>query len=419
MYKRYDFISVICKLCEALIGFCFLLPLSYITPRNSKVWIFGSHIKYSGNPKYLFLYVKENCPNIIPIWITKDREVIKELRSRNLRVYYKWSLRGLYYSLIGGVYFFSFYTVDINYFTVGRAVDFNLWHGIGIKLIEFNVKNGEAAKHYNVRNPISRVFAPYLFRRPRYLLSTSQFTTDYLLKDAFRVPESKCIEIGYPRTDLFFKTEEEVIKFIKENESKETELFYQKIRKYSVSYIYMPTWRETRHDFITSAGFDFNLLNESLVDKDAVMVLKLHHATKIDLHMISQLSNIIVLDHKVDVYSVLPFIDVLITDYSSIYHDFMLLRNKQIILFPFDKEEYIAKNRGITLDPRLDYDEYTLGVRAYTFKELLELILNNDKVRYEYPQKDWLLNLFWNKYNGAASEQIVHFLKKELCIKNI
>ena len=418
MYKRYDFKSFLGKTLEAFFGFLFIYPLSYLTKRNNRIWVFGSHVKFSGNPKYLFLYVHEEINSIRPIWISGDKSLVKDLSNKKYEAYYKWSMKGLYYSLIAGVYFFSFYTVDINYFAVGRALDFNLWHGIGIKLIEFNVKHGEAAKHYNPNNLISRIYAPFLFRRPQYLLSTSKFTTDYLLKDAFRISENKCIELGYPRTDLFFSSLDTVKQFVKLHENQKTFELIEKIQKYSFSYIYMPTWRETRYDFITSAGFDFALLNEQLIKTNSVFILKLHHATKLDTSSIANYSNIFVLDNKIDVYVILPFITTLITDYSSIYHDFMLLDNKQIILFPFDKEDYISENRGITLDPRLDYDEYTLGQRAYSFEELLSLIKNNNSMEcYSYPQREKMKKIFWGNYTGSSSKQIVDFVFDKLCIK--
>ena len=44
-----------------------------------------------------------------------------------------------------------------------------------------------------------------------------------------------------------------------------------------------------------------------------------------------------------DLYTILPFIDCLITDYSATYHDF-LLSNKPIFFIPYDYEEYEEQN---------------------------------------------------------------------------
>ena len=79
----------------------------------------------------------------------------------------------------------------------------------------------------------------------------------------------------------------------------------------------MPTWRETRENFIVSAGFDFVLLNEILKQRDDLFLLKLHPESNLSMEEMSRYSNILVLDKKIDIYPVLPFTDVLVTDYSS------------------------------------------------------------------------------------------------------
>lgn len=47
---------------------------------------------------------------------------------------------------------------------------------------------------------------------------------------------------------------------------------------------------------------------------------------------ISSLSNITYVSPELDVYPILPFTDVLITDYSSIYYDYLLMDHKGCIL---------------------------------------------------------------------------------------
>ena len=44
-----------------------------------------------------------------------------------------------------------------------------------------------------------------------------------------------------------------------------------------------------------------------------------------------------------DVNSFLPFVDVLITDYSALYHDFLLL-DRPILFVPYDYEEFEQQN---------------------------------------------------------------------------
>lgn len=60
----------------------------------------------------------------------------------------------------------------------------------------------------------------------------------------------------------------------------------------------MPTWRETRENFIVSAGFDFVLLNEVLRQRDNLFLLKLHPESNLSMEEMSRYSNILVLDKR-------------------------------------------------------------------------------------------------------------------------
>lgn len=74
--------------------------------------------------------------------------------------------------------------------------------------------------------------------------------------------------------------------------------------------------------------------------------------------MLVSYSNLRIIDSSCDIYPILPFTDVLITDYSSIYYDYMLIPNKQILLFPFDEEEYCTFNRDLLLIIKYILQEY-------------------------------------------------------------
>ena len=67
-----------------------------------------------------------------------------------------------------------------------------------------------------------------------------------------------------------------------------------------------------------------------------------------------------------DVTGMLGMFDLLITDYSSIYIDY-LLTDKPMIFLPYDKERYLD-GRGMNFD----YEEVTPGPKPKTMKEFTE-----------------------------------------------
>lgn len=105
-----------------------------------------------------------------------------------------------FHSITAGTYIYGFHLIDVNFWTSGRVKRVNLWHGVGIKNIEFKSTKGSAGK-YMMRKLFSRVYLPYLFKRPHLFLSTSPLMTEHF-KQCFRVTDKECIEGIYPRCDI-------------------------------------------------------------------------------------------------------------------------------------------------------------------------------------------------------------------------
>ena len=72
------------------IFYCFV----YFIPRSKKHWVFGSGIgmNFSDNAKYLFLYSSSRS-EIYSCWISRNKILVKNLRSRGLNAYYKYSVK--------------------------------------------------------------------------------------------------------------------------------------------------------------------------------------------------------------------------------------------------------------------------------------------------------------------------------------
>ena len=153
------------------------------------------------------------------------------------------------------------------------------------------------------------------------------------------------MEIGYPRCDHFFWSQENLICFIKEKEPETLDILNQ-IKKYKKIIIYLPTFREKADNDLRRI-IDFDLLEKKLREKNYLLIVKQH--PNIRLSKENNYKNIILLKSTMDVYLIIPFTDVLITDYSSVLFDYILLK-KPIILFPYDKENYLYEEKGFYFD---------------------------------------------------------------------
>lgn len=398
----------------AFICYC-VSKVSALVRRDDKKWAFGCHTGYGDNPKFLLYHIRKNHPELRPIWIAHKRSEILRIRDLGVECYYWSSIKGFYHAATAGVYVCTQSVNDINRFVSEGSVYLNLNHGVGLKkgfwLNQHRLERdyGRSAEELEKSFFFKIINYIWLFRRPDLSLVTSDFQAKEIFCPQFRIPLGNCIYGNYPRNEILLKNKDEVIRLVKEYEPSATLSFIESAKSYQKVYIYMPTFRNDGSDFITISGMDFQRLNDALKENNALLVLKLHPQTQIDLTIISSMSNITVFNSESDVYFFLPFTDCLITDYSSIYCDYLVM-NKEIILFPFDKDEYIRKCMDLA-----DYDFYYRGRVAKTFEELHGLIQNNIDCYLQKEDYDFVMNAFWDSIDSDMD--IVGEVNKRLNLK--
>ena len=350
---------------------CYLIyPFSFLFPRSSRRLAFGSYRGgFSDNSKYLFIYVVEHYRDLDCCWLSVNRKTIQYVRSLGLPAYWVLSPIGAWKALRAKYWFVNSYSSDIMYCLSGNATIVNLWHGVGLKRCEFNITNGALAERYVKQTFKERFYHPESFRKPDYLLTSTPFQTR-MFASAFRVPVDKCLELGYPRNAILTKSKETVRQFVERYEPKTTFDLIDNIQQYSKVYVYMPTWRDSQKN-VFAQHMDLCQLSQVLAAQNAVLLLKPHPNTVVD--SIYQADNLILLDRTIDIYGVLPFTDVLITDYSSILYDYLLIPDKQVILYLYDYDEYVRER-----DFYYPFDENVVGKRVTTFENLVKVIKEGD-----------------------------------------
>ena len=388
---------------------CYLIyPLSFLFPRSRHKYVFGSYRgSFADNAKYLFLYSVENGDKDNRyIWLSTSRATVRTVRKLGLPAYWTMELCGIWHALTSKYWFFNSYTSDIMFCLSGGACGINLWHGVGLKRIEFNSVSGPLADRYSKKNKFDVFCHPESFRRPDWLLTSTPFQTSMFAK-AFRLPESRCLELGYPRNWILNASEKARSEYIDRYEPKQTREFIDSIKdKYEKIYVYMPTWRDSQRTVFTQS-MDLERLNAILAAQKSLLILK-PHANVILTDSLGTMSNITLVDPKSDIYPILPYANVLITDYSSILYDWLLMERKDVILYLYDYKEYVKER-----DFYYPFDENVAGKRVYDFDSFCSCLQSGDYTLAENDRKK-IVEKFWGKTaTYDVSQKILGFIKDQ------
>lgn len=380
------------KFIVQFICYCFY-PFSFLFPRNKQKWTFGSFRgAFNDNAKYLFIETQRSHPEIQSAWISYNKKTVERLRAMKLTAYYLFTFKGFFHALTSKYWVYNAYTSDILFCLSGRATTVNLWHGVPIKSIEFDITEGPLADMYVKKTLYYRYFYPQVYKRPNYIFAPSEFYREYFSK-AFRIDKKQCVLSGCSRNNILTCNEEEREQFIEQFESKQTKLLLKTIEKYDKVFIYMPTWRDSQKDFFTT-NFDLQRLDAAMAEINGLFLVKPHANTVIDTHLFVQCTHIQIIEPTSDVYPILPYTDVLVTDYSSIMYDYMLMKDKDIILYLYDYEEYTSERSFI-----FSFEENTIGARAFTFEDLC-MYMKEAKQHFSCEDRNRIISKLWS--NNAS-----------------
>lgn len=282
----------------------------------------------------------------------------------------------------------------------------DLWHGFPLKAMGY-VDKGEKWKDA----------LPSIWENTDFIVSYSELFNE-LMNRCVSTDEDKYKILGVPRNDFLFKSNgKKLLSDILEENLQDRKIIF-----------YMPTFRSSSMDSRVDGSrnwsniFDFECFDDVrfdsfLDDNDLTLVIKLHPKEEsVVKNCISQMKNIKMLtsDHLnkkgIDLYEILNSADLLITDYSSVYFDFLLL-DKPIIFTPTDIDQYDS-SRGFLLKP---YDAWTPGPKVLDQNTLQSEIINSLKIDGYYSEERARIRDLAHKYkDGESSKRVWNFISELL-----
>lgn len=323
--------------------------LKYTIPTDSDLVIFddGGHCTFTGNKKYLYLGLSSEY-NKRCVWLTECSEIAGMLDEAGLNACRRDSIRGRVLSLRA-----EYAVTENRYFEVSNALLYNsikiqTFHGVPLKQL-WDDKMPWWKKKLN---------------RYDYACVSGQVE-----EEAFRrfLHINKVIYTGAPRNDILFNEIEDSELGIDQTTSE----LVQSVSDDECIIGYFPTWRP---DNPNTNLLELEELNDFLKSHDAHFLVKPHPLWD-PFGNVTEYSRIHKSDKNQDTYPLFKHIDIMVTDYSSIYFDFLLL-DKPVVFYPFDYEEY-SQEWGFNLP----YERTAPGPKCSTFDDLLmqiEYNINND-----------------------------------------
>ena len=263
----------------------------------------------------------------------------------------------------------------------------NTWHGTPLKHMGYDMPNGRVEAGNTLRN----------FLSADYLVSANPHMTDVMYGQAYRLAglfEGTIIETGYPRIDATVRG------------TSAHELIKRELRDYNVEIpdgrrvvLYAPTWKgDSYHEPHNDAEdiADTVLELQSQLGDDYFVIAKPHQKVAKFSRGLSELDGRVV-PARFPVNRVLAVTDCLISDYSSVFFDFLPLQ-RPIYFFSPDAAIY-DESRG-----RYVPDEDLPGPSFATVADLARAIASED---FEEPRLAAARDAFAPWDDGNATARII------------
>ncbi len=368
-----------------------LVKLAAVLPRHNII-IFESMPSFADNTYWFFKYLVENTDiekKYKLVWRVRTADDVRdEVCGRKIKCIVKNAKTTKQKIELGYYWNFAKFIVDCNDYVYKKHPKQKrvfLGHGMPMKIVkDYDLLKGEVDMN---------MITTYNFNRHFYDIGDK---------------DENMRNFGYCRTDVMVENAG-----IRKDRDK-------------TYIIWMPTYRQhTRADSLRiENNFPLGLpviksteqmaeINEFLKENNTILYLRPHPAQDVSVMKLDEMSNIVIADNKylngTQIYDFLTGTDALITDYSSVYYDYLMI-DRPIALAIEDLDDFRAKWP-------MYFDDFKANYKCpyiYTVDDLKKFIkdvaTDNDEYREERTKAKERFNDFTD---GKTCERIYKFMVNE------
>ncbi|SET64081.1 CDP-glycerol glycerophosphotransferase family protein [Thorsellia anophelis] len=372
-----------------------MLELDKRTVAFDNYWVFpvcAFDHTFSGNERAIFEYVKNN-KDIKKIILTRSKFI--NVDGVNVEIYPHESIEGQILLLQSKIIFIK----HTPFRNVGYPLQeekhyyINLWHGIPLKRI------GVAS--IDQKDNLAKLGNEH--KKCRTVISSSKIDSMAMASAFYPLMYNDIWVTGLPRADFILMDYEQLPSDFKD----EMDILNNYLGNKKLV-LYCPTFRNYKIDeAINITPNQILELNKWLKDNNAMLGIRDHMANKnknilavVDPELMLNLSNSCFYHIEV----LLRRADILITDYSSTFIDFILL-DKPMISFAYDYDNYMNNERGFFYD----FDFVFPGEICKDVYSLLNSLerLTQNKFEINKTKQDISKKIFFDYIDSMSSSRVV------------
>ena len=364
---------------------------------------YGSGMRGNGYAIFKSLIEDSNYKHLQHVWVIDDQAMLAPITEqfKHLKnvTYVRSGTRAYLRYLASAKYLFNDHTFGTEFVKKQGQIYINVWHGTPLKHLGY-AHVGKYGGLASVGNPQRNfMMADYIVHENRY--TSEVWLESYKQRDIW---QGAYIEQGYPRADLTLRTDKKTL--------------IQRLQKCKVDIcvdkkiiLYAPTFKGSFHRPTNTMPVlldELAYIQEHLNDPHVQVLLKVHPALYKAHVQGNTLYESICIPNIFDVNEILSITDVLITDYSSLFVDF--LTTKRPIIFNMPDLSAYAEERGLYLDVNL-----LPGPACGDISEVVAHLNNLEQIAVDYQQRYDNCYQQWSyKNDGNSAKRVVEtiFLNK-------
>ncbi len=393
-----------------LLGF----PLTLFIKRDPNLMlVIGRHGKvFADNSKYFFIHATQHAkPGHRVVFLTTDRTLRDAIGAAG-------GVAVLNPSLISFQLLLTCSTLvaDMTDWIAYGAYQLSqgariiqLWHGAPLKQIERDVHKARLANLPIGLQFCINVQKALLGRYPVYdaVIATSNAFIAHAFSRCFKAKHF--IACGYPRNDVLLgwskAYEVDVLLQLNVDIAVKDLVIQAKANGQKIA-LFVPTFRKDLSNPL-AGELTIAKLSNLAVKLNMLIVLKLHPFMQGRIQF-DQYPNVLNYEPFADVYPLIPLCDCLITDYSSIYFDYLLL-DRPILFWAPDLEQYLAQDRAMYFD----YESMAPGpiCRQYDeFARTLTQLIEKSEPDYYSDQRAKVRQFTFDHVDAVSARRLLEIL---------